>query len=293
MQKTVREVFDALKVTDPVFETALRARGNRAQRRLFHREEAVPERRFLFGHHPLGDRLPDDDVHRAVRARPHRRLGRAVERDDLRSRQKIGRPRQLYTGPDQRDYVPVQRLPIPQSPRRLHWARAPAHRSGSAALRLCGSHPLTRKAASGRKRSEQRHFTFLVFRQPEQLRQRLPGRGCRVGRKKLRQRTERWSGHEAARRPRISAVLRPESPVRPSRSSPAAAERPAGRSTGRSSARFLRHRARPAPTCRRPAPCPLRECAWTPGFEAAGRPGRCPRAAEARARPPRLEPASS
>ena len=62
------------------------ARAYRAQRRLFHREEALSERRFLFGRDPQRDRLPDRDVHRAVRARPHRRLGRAVERDDLRSR---------------------------------------------------------------------------------------------------------------------------------------------------------------------------------------------------------------
>ena len=62
------------------------ARADRAQGRLFHREEALPERRFLFGRDPQRDRLPDRDVHRPVRARPHRRLGRAVERDDLRSR---------------------------------------------------------------------------------------------------------------------------------------------------------------------------------------------------------------
>ena len=62
------------------------ARADRAQRPLFHREEALSQRRFLFGRDPQRDRLPDRDVHRAVRARPHRRLGRAVERDDFRPR---------------------------------------------------------------------------------------------------------------------------------------------------------------------------------------------------------------
>jgi citrate synthase len=67
MQSTVREVFDALKVTDPLFETAMRLE-----------EIALND--------PFGDRVPDHDVHRAVRAGPHRGLGRAMERDDLGSR---------------------------------------------------------------------------------------------------------------------------------------------------------------------------------------------------------------
>jgi citrate synthase len=84
MQKTARGAQSW--VSDPMFEVALRAGADRAARPLFHREEAVPERRLLFGRDPVGDRLPDHDVHRAVRPRPHRRLGRAVERNDLRSR---------------------------------------------------------------------------------------------------------------------------------------------------------------------------------------------------------------
>ena len=71
-----------------VMQQTLRAqaRGTRAQRRLLQGKEAFPERRLLLGHHPQRDRFPDDDVHRAVRACPHRRLGRAVERNDLRPR---------------------------------------------------------------------------------------------------------------------------------------------------------------------------------------------------------------
>ena len=55
---------------------------DRAQRPVLHRPQALPERRLLFGHHAEGDGLPDLDVHRAVRGRPHRRLDQPVERDD-------------------------------------------------------------------------------------------------------------------------------------------------------------------------------------------------------------------
>ena len=58
------------------------ARAHRAARRLFHREEALPERRFLFGHHASGDGLPDQHVHRAVRGRARGGLDRAVEGND-------------------------------------------------------------------------------------------------------------------------------------------------------------------------------------------------------------------
>ena len=86
MQKTAEEVLNELGISDPVLDTARELAADRAQGRLFHREEALSERRFLFGRDPLGDRLPDHDVHRPVRPGPHRRLGRPVERDDRRSR---------------------------------------------------------------------------------------------------------------------------------------------------------------------------------------------------------------
>ncbi len=41
--------------------------------------QAVPERRFLFGHHFESDGLPDINVHRAVRDRAHGRLDRAMD----------------------------------------------------------------------------------------------------------------------------------------------------------------------------------------------------------------------
>ena len=39
-----------------------RVGADRAARRVFHQQEAVSKRRFLLGHHPQGDGLPDVDV---------------------------------------------------------------------------------------------------------------------------------------------------------------------------------------------------------------------------------------
>ncbi len=99
MQQTAEEVLNELGISDPVLDTARELEQDRAQGRLFHREEALPERRFLFGRYPERDRLPDLDVHRPVRARPHRRLGRAVERDDRRPRPEDRPPAPALHGP--------------------------------------------------------------------------------------------------------------------------------------------------------------------------------------------------
>ena len=60
MQKTAHEV---LAETRPSRRSAAAggdgARAHRAARRIFHREEALSERRLLFGHHAQGDGLPD------------------------------------------------------------------------------------------------------------------------------------------------------------------------------------------------------------------------------------------
>ena len=56
-------------------------REDRAQRPLFRRPQTVPQRRFLFGHHPEGDGVPNHHVHRSLRPRPHRRLDQPVEGD--------------------------------------------------------------------------------------------------------------------------------------------------------------------------------------------------------------------
>ena len=86
MKETAEEVLKELNISDPVLDVAQGARAHRAQRRIFHREKALPERRFLFGRDPQRDRFPDRHVHGVVRPCPHGRLGRAVERDDFRPR---------------------------------------------------------------------------------------------------------------------------------------------------------------------------------------------------------------
>ena len=59
---------------------------DRAERRVLRQPQALSEHRFLFRHHAAGDGLPDLDVHGAVRGGAHRRLDRAVDRDDGRRR---------------------------------------------------------------------------------------------------------------------------------------------------------------------------------------------------------------
>ena len=86
MQQTANEVLDAARRRQPVADAAGRqgTREDRALGPVLHRPQALPERRFLLGHHPRRDRLPDLDVHRDLRAQPHRRLDRAVEGNDRR-----------------------------------------------------------------------------------------------------------------------------------------------------------------------------------------------------------------
>jgi citrate synthase len=52
--------------------------------------------------------FPDRDVHADLRGLAHRGLDFAVEGDDRRPDQKIGRPRQLYVGATRRGYIEVE-----------------------------------------------------------------------------------------------------------------------------------------------------------------------------------------
>jgi citrate synthase len=111
MQKTTHEVLAELGIKDdPLLEVAMELERIALHGRVLHREEALSEHRLLFGHHAEGAGLPHDHVHRAVRAGPHGRLDRPVEAEMIEDpQQRIGRPRQLYTGEPQRDYVPVSK----------------------------------------------------------------------------------------------------------------------------------------------------------------------------------------
>jgi hexameric citrate synthase I len=58
--------------------------ADRAGGRILRLEEALSERRLLFGHHPGGDGLPHLDVHADLRDQPDGGLDQPVERDDRR-----------------------------------------------------------------------------------------------------------------------------------------------------------------------------------------------------------------
>ena len=62
----------------PAARHRARARADRARGRLLHQPQALPERRFLLGHHLPGDGLPGGDVPGAVRDRPDARLAGPV-----------------------------------------------------------------------------------------------------------------------------------------------------------------------------------------------------------------------
>jgi citrate synthase len=109
MQKTVREVFDALKVSDPVFETALRLEELALKDDYFIEKKLFPNVDFYSGVILSAIGFPTT-MFTALFALA-RTVGWVAQWNEMISDpgQKIGRPRQLYTGPTQRDYVPVEK----------------------------------------------------------------------------------------------------------------------------------------------------------------------------------------
>ena len=107
MQKTVREVFDALKVNDPLFETALRLEEIALNDPYFVDKKLFPNVDFYSGIILSAIGFPTTMF--TVLFALARTVGWVAQWNEMISDpgQKIGRPRQLYTGPTQRDYVPV------------------------------------------------------------------------------------------------------------------------------------------------------------------------------------------
>ncbi len=107
MQKTVREVFDALKVSDPVFEVALRLEEMALNDPYFIEKKLFPNVDFYSGVILSAIGFPTT-MFTALFALA-RTVGWVAQWNEMISDpgQKIGRPRQLYTGPVQRDYVAV------------------------------------------------------------------------------------------------------------------------------------------------------------------------------------------
>ena len=87
IQKTCHEVLDELDLRDDkLFKLAMALEKDRARGRVFRQPQALSQRRFLLRHRLQGARHPGRHVHRDVRGGAHRRLDRAVERDDRRPR---------------------------------------------------------------------------------------------------------------------------------------------------------------------------------------------------------------
>jgi citrate synthase len=109
MQKTVREVFDALKVTDPVFEVALRLEEMALNDPYFIEKKLFPNVDFYSGVILSAIGFPTT-MFTALFALA-RTVGWVAQWNEMISDpgQKIGRPRQLYTGPTQRDYIPLDK----------------------------------------------------------------------------------------------------------------------------------------------------------------------------------------
>jgi citrate synthase len=107
MQSTVREVFDALKVTDPVFEVALQLEEMALNDDYFKEKKLFPNVDFYSGVILSAIGFPTT-MFTALFALA-RTVGWVAQWNEMISDpgQKIGRPRQLYTGATQRDYVPV------------------------------------------------------------------------------------------------------------------------------------------------------------------------------------------
>ncbi|WP_420145199.1 citrate synthase [Sphingobium sp.] len=107
MQKTVREVFDSLKVSDPLFETALRLEEIALSDPYFIEKKLFPNVDFYSGIILSAIGFPTT-MFTALFALA-RTVGWVAQWNEMITDpdQKIGRPRQLYVGPAQRSFVPI------------------------------------------------------------------------------------------------------------------------------------------------------------------------------------------
>ena len=107
MQKTVREVLEALKVTDPIFDVALQLEEMALNDPYFIEKKLFPNVDFYSGVILSAMGFPTSMF--TVLFALARTVGWVAQWNEMISdpEQKIGRPRQLYTGPTQRDYTAV------------------------------------------------------------------------------------------------------------------------------------------------------------------------------------------
>jgi citrate synthase len=107
MQETVREVLKELGVTDPIFEVALQLEEMALNDDYFKEKKLFPNVDFYSGVILSAIGFPTT-MFTALFALA-RTVGWVAQWNEMISdpEQKIGRPRQLYTGPTKRDYVPL------------------------------------------------------------------------------------------------------------------------------------------------------------------------------------------
>ncbi len=107
MQQTVREVLKELNVTDPIFEVALQLEEMALQDDYFREKKLFPNVDFYSGVILSAIGFPTTMF--TVLFALARTVGWVAQWNEMISdpEQKIGRPRQLYTGAVQRDYVPL------------------------------------------------------------------------------------------------------------------------------------------------------------------------------------------
>ena len=107
MQQTVREVLKELNVTDPIFEVALQLEEMALNDPYFIEKKLFPNVDFYSGVILSAIGFPTTMF--TVLFALARTVGWVAQWNEMISDpdQKIGRPRQLYTGPAARDYVPV------------------------------------------------------------------------------------------------------------------------------------------------------------------------------------------
>ncbi|MEX0341620.1 MAG: citrate synthase [Erythrobacter sp.] len=107
MQQTLREVFEALNVNDPVFETALKLEELALNDDYFKEKKLFPNVDFYSGIILNAIGFPTT-MFTALFALA-RTVGWVAQWNEMISdpAQVIGRPRQLYTGPTERDYVAI------------------------------------------------------------------------------------------------------------------------------------------------------------------------------------------
>ena len=109
MQQTVREVLDALKVKDPIFDVALQLEEMALNDPYFIEKKLFPNVDFYSGIILSAIGFPTTMF--TVLFALARTVGWVAQWNEMISDpgQKIGRPRQLYTGPTSRDYLSLDK----------------------------------------------------------------------------------------------------------------------------------------------------------------------------------------